>query len=413
MNPTPASFHIALCLLLLMLAAPLQASTIEPAEEVKATPADTEASAPRTASEDKPGSFMARWKARLAQKEQEDPNRGRLLPIPIFITEPAIGEGLGLALTYFHRKKDVNERAALASLDSVAGAANEQTPPPTVTAAFGAYTSNDTAAVGVGHMNSFKDDHIRFSGMIAYANINSTFYVVDKPINFNLEGAMVFQDTRVRFGDSRWWWGIGFSYFDADSSLKVDLPDETTIEIFPNELTNAGFAGKLAWDSRDNTSMPNKGQFMDFSLWRYDQAIGGDYDYWYAKLKLLSFHPLHEKFVLGLRLDYQAVSGTAPFFAIPYVSLRGIPALRYQGDRVAVGEFEGRYNFTPRWSMVGFAGIGKVNSDLSFIDTTQDIYAYGLGARYKIFDAQNVWIGIDIARGPESTNWYIQVGQAW
>jgi hypothetical protein len=24
-----------------------------------------------------------------------------------------------------------------------------------------------------------------------------------------------------------------------------------------------------------------------------------------------------------------------------------------------------------------------------------------------------LWIGIDIARGPEDTYWYIQVGQAW
>jgi hypothetical protein len=39
------------------------------------------------------------------QKKPKDPNRGRFLPIPIFITEPAIGEGLGLALTYFHRTK--------------------------------------------------------------------------------------------------------------------------------------------------------------------------------------------------------------------------------------------------------------------------------------------------------------------
>ena len=413
MKPPPTNFHIASWFLLLVLAAPLQASTIEPAEEVNTTRPDTETNTPTTASEDKPGSFMARWKARLAKKEQEDPNRGRLLPIPIFITEPAIGEGLGLALTYFHRKKEVNERAALASLDSVAGAAKEQAPPPTVTAAFGAYTSNKTAAAGVGHMNSFKDDHIRFSGLIAYADVNSTIYVVDKPVNFNLEGAIVFQDTRIRFGGSRWWWGIGLSYLNANSSIRLDLPEDTPIELFPSELTNAGLAGKLAWDSRDNTSMPNKGQFMDFSLWRYDQAIGGDYDYWYARLKLLTFHPLREKFVLGLRLDYQTISGSAPYFAIPFVSLRGIPALRYQGDRVATGEVEGRYNFTPRWAMVGFAGIGRVGSDLPIIDTEQDIYSYGLGARYKVFDAQNVWIGIDIARGPESTNWYIQVGQAW
>jgi hypothetical protein len=159
--------------------------------------------------------------------------------------------------------------------------------------------------------------------------------------------------------------------------------------------------------------MPNRGQLFDLAVWRYDEAIGGDYDYWNATLKLLSFHQLHQKFVLGLRLEYSTIDGRAPFFAIPWVSLRGIPALRYQGDRVLVGEIEGRYNFTPKWAMVAFAGSGSVASDVPVIDTEQSIYSYGLGGRYKIFEAQNVWVGIDIARGPEETYWYIQIGHPW
>ena len=347
------------------------------------------------------------------RQNEKDPNRGRLLPIPVFITEPAIGDGLGLVLAYFHPKKAVSEKDRVASLESLGSASSEQEPPPTVTGVFGAYTSNETAAAGAGHMNTFKDDHIRFTGVAAWADVNSTFFIADQPFKFNLEGVLAYQETRFRIGDSRWFWGIGLSYLNADTAFRVDLPDETPLELFPNSLTNVGLAGKLAWDSRDNTSMPNSGQLADFAIWRYDDAIGGDYDYWNAKLKLTSFHPFGEKFVLGLRLEYQATSGDAPFFAYPYVNLRGIPALRYQGDRVLVGEIEGRYNFTRRWAMIGFAGSGKVNSDLPIFDTQQNIYNYGLGARYKIFDVQNVWVGIDIARGPEEFNWYIQVGQTW
>jgi hypothetical protein len=378
------------------------------------TPDATESSENTTspAEEEDPGKFRTWWNARKA-KQDADPNRGRFLPIPIFITEPAIGDGLGLALTYFHRKREESARSPVASLESIGGVSKEQEAPPTATAVFGAYTSNETAAAGVGHMNSFKDDHIRFSGALAYANVNSTFYILDRPFKFNLKGYFAYQDTRFRFGDSRWFWGIGLSYLDASSAFRVDLPDETPINLFPNDLTNAGLAAKLAWDSRDNTSMPNNGQLFDLSLWRYDDAIGGDYNYWDSRLKLLSFHQLSEKFVLGLRAEYTTINGAAPFFAVPYVKLRGIAALRYQGDRVAVAEIEGRYNFSSRWAMIGFTGAGKVNSDVPVIDTEQSIYNYGLGARYKIFDAQNIWLGIDIAKGPEDYNWYIQVGQAW
>lgn len=353
------------------------------------------------------------------EKKRKDPNRGRILPIPIFITEPAIGEGFGLALAYFHRKKDMPEGRTIADPDTINQASKEQAPPPTVTGIMGAYTSNKTAAVGVGHMNTFKDDHIRFTGLLAIADINSTFYLLDHPFKFNLRGSLAFQETRFRFGDSRLFWGIGLSYLDASSAFKVDLPgdiplsDEESLELFRSELQNVGLSAKFAWDSRDNTNMPNQGQLFDFAAWRYDTAIGGDYDYWDTRLKLLSFHPLHEKFVLGLRLEFSAIDGPAPFFAIPWVTLRGIPAMRYQGKRVGVFEAEGRYNFTPKWALLGFAGVGKVDTKIEFLETNQSIYNYGVGGRYKIFDAQNVWVGIDIARGPEEFNWYIQVGSAW
>jgi hypothetical protein len=346
-------------------------------------------------------------------KKIKDPNRGRFLPIPIIITEPAIGEGFGLALAYFHRAKDGLDSNTVASPGSIGHASKEQAPPPTVTGVFGAYTSNETAAGGIGHMNTFRDDHIRFTGVVALADINSTFYVLDRPFKFNLRGTMLYQETRFRLGDSKWFAGIGLSYLDASSAFEVEIPEEAPIDLFRHDLRNSGLSAKLAWDTRDNTSMPNRGQLFDLAVWRYDESIGGDYDYWNATLKLLSFHQLHQKFVLGLRLEYSTIDGRAPFFAIPWVSLRGIPALRYQGDRVLVGEIEGRYNFTPKWAMVAFAGSGSVASNVPVIDTEQSIYSYGLGGRYKIFEAQNVWVGIDIARGPEETYWYIQIGHAW
>jgi hypothetical protein len=403
--PTMRNFCALLTLILMAtaLATPVHGEQINTQSTAEA---EKETASAEDGSEKKKKSFRERQK-------EKDPNRGRILPIPVFITEPAIGDGLGIALAYFHPKKAVSDQDRVATLETIGNAASEQEPPPTVTGVFGAYTSNDTAAAGAGHMNTFKDDHIRFTAVAAWADVNSTFYVVDQPIKFNLKGVMAYQETRFRFGDSRWFWGIGLSYLSADTAFRVDLPDETPIELFPSDLKNVGLSGKLAWDSRDNTSMPNSGQLVDLALWRYDDTIGGDYDYWNGKLKINSFHPFGEKFVLGLRLEYQATSGDAPFFAYPYVGLRGIPALRYQGDRVLVGEIEGRYLFSPKWAMTGFAGSGKVSSDIPIFDTEQSIYSFGLGARYKIFDVQNVWIGVDIARGPEEYNWYIKVGQGW
>ena len=75
----------------------------------------------------------------------------------------------------------------------------------------------------------------------------------------------------------------------------------------------------------------------------------------------------------------------APFFAIPYVQLRGIPALRYQGDTAGAIEVEARYNIAPRWAGIAFLGSGFVHSDDPLFEEPDDIYGTGFGVRYQLF----------------------------
>jgi hypothetical protein len=107
------------------------------------------------------------------------------------------------------------------------------------------------------------------------------------------------------------------------------------------------------------------------------------------------------------------VDGDPPFFAIPYVSLRGIPALRYQSRKAGVVEIEGRYTIATKWAGIVFAGAGFTNSDDVDLDTRDDIFSVGAGLRYQALQEQNVWVGLDIAKGPEEYAWYIQVGHPW
>ncbi|UCG79748.1 MAG: hypothetical protein JSV60_07125, partial [Desulfobacterales bacterium] len=75
------------------------------------------------------------------EPKQEDPEKkkgtksgGRILPIPIFLTEPAFGYGLGVALGYIHPAKDDTEKqeeSSLHTLGSVSAERSAQKPPPT------------------------------------------------------------------------------------------------------------------------------------------------------------------------------------------------------------------------------------------------------------------------------------------
>ena len=348
------------------------------------------------------------------QEDKPENERYRILPIPIIITEPAIGEGLGVALALFHPVKGGKaEDEKLATLDSFGDFRGTREAPPVVTGVAAAYTNNETWVAGVGHFNNWKNDSIRYTGALAAARVNSQIYLANIPLSFSMETGIVYQEMKFRIAKSDFMLGAAFSYLDADNEFGIGAPVEPSPELITSEFKNVGLAIKGAYETRDNVMNPRTGQIVELSLWRYDEAIRSDYNYWSAKLKALSFHSLTEKFTLGLRLDVSGVDGKAPFFAIPFVKLRGIPALRYQNKIAGAIEVEGRYLLAPRWEVSAFAGLGATSDDIPIFNNPGSIYNFGAGGRYNIFEAHNVWVGLDIARGPEDWNYYIQVGHPW
>ena len=350
-----------------------------------------------------------------AQQDKEKTKLGgyKILPVPVFITEPAIGEGLGVALALFHPVKAGTIPKATTPTSIGQMGKDHQEPPPVITGVFAGRTNNGTWAYGIGHMNNWREDHVRYSGALARANVQSTLYVGNLPIDFTLEGNLLFQEIKFRIADSGFFLGLSLSYLDAIFDVNSLGSANLTGTLAISDITDVGLAAVTSYDTRDNTMNPNRGQLVDLSIWRYDEAMGGGFNYWSSKLNALSFHHFDERFTLGFRLDVAAVEGDAPFYGYPWVSLRGIPAMRYQDERAGAVEVEGRYQFAPKWEVLGFAGWGFTGGDSPIYDNPDDIYNYGIGARYKIFEEQNVWVGFDVAQGPEEMNWYLQVGHAW
>ena len=346
--------------------------------------------------------------------DREESERYRLLPIPILITEPAIGEGLGVALALFHPVKEGKaDNAPVATPESIYDMSESREAPPVVSAVAGGYTNNDTWFAGIGHFNNWRNDSIRYAGGIAQARVNSRIYLASLPLSFSMETGIVFQELKFRIGQSDFMIGGGLMWLDADNRFGPGLPGGGDDPRFAFDFRNVGLEAKLAYETRNNTMNPTEGQLAELVLWRYDEFLGGDFDYWSWKARALSFFPLSGRLTLGLRLDLSGVDGTPPFFAFPFVKLRGIPALRYQDKVAGAAEVEGRYLLAPRWEVSAFAGLGYTSDRISLFENPDSIYNFGVGGRYKVFDAHNVWMGIDIARGPEDWNWYIQVGHPW
>jgi hemolysin activation/secretion protein len=127
----------------------------------------------------------------------------------------------------------------------------------------------------------------------------------------------------------------------------------------------------------------------------------------------MQFVPLLPKLTLGVRGDVAASFGNVPFYLRPYISLRGAPALRYQGDEIAQIEAELRWQFWKRFSLVGFAGSGVAWNGFEHVDNSQTIVTGGAGFRYEVAREYGIHMGLDVAFGPNNTAIYVQIGSAW
>jgi hypothetical protein len=344
---------------------------------------------------------------------------GRILPIPIFITEPAIGYGLGVGVAYIHPEKNkpaTEGESPVQSLDSIAGESTGRKPPPTITGIGGGYTDKDTWAVAVGHQTSWREDTIRFKGALAYLDVKSSYYIVDEPLNFNLISTALYAEINHRLGGYNWFLGAKLAAIDSETDFDTRLTRSGDVDLTDIQLLNVGLALAATYDGRDNTFTPNNGEYLQLDFWRFDEGLGGDFNFWKGKAKMLSYHPLGAKFVLGLRAEAGYLEGDrAPFYAYPWVKLRGIPALRYQGNRAGELEAELRWNFLDRWALLGFGGAGMYNRGGTTSSKTvkSDIYAGGLGGRYFLMQDLGLWVGLDVAHGTDDLYTYITIGSAW
>ncbi|WP_326494491.1 MULTISPECIES: hypothetical protein [Achromobacter] len=101
-------------------------------------------------------------------------NRQGVFPVPMVITEPAVGYGGGLF-----------------------------------------------------HFHTWQGDKYRYLGALAHGRVNLDYY---GPLNqgrgYQLKGTMLIQQLLARIGDSRWYVGPRYSYFGSDARFRGEVPGE-------------------------------------------------------------------------------------------------------------------------------------------------------------------------------------------
>jgi len=331
-------------------------------------------------------------------------NLNGLLPIPSPITEPAVGFGAALAAVYFIPKKKT---------DSL------KFQMPDIAAVAGGLTENKTWFLGAGYIGFWKNDNIRYRGIIGYGDIKLKYYgnnnnfLNNNPINFSLQSSFLLQQLMFRIKSSNIMLGGRYIY----SKSKVTLFDKSDSKwISPKEINvqNSGIGGIAEFENYDNILSPNKGLRININYFQSLEVFGSDMNF--GRLTAFTnfyFNLFKKRLVSGFRIETQMATGNAPFYMKPFIILRGIPAMRFQGDIVGLIETNQLFSITKRWSIVGFAGAGTISkTDNKFKDPSQ-IWNYGGGFRYLIARRLGLRMGIDLAKSYDNWGIYIIFGSAW
>ena len=323
-----------------------------------------------------------------------------VLPVPIIITEPALGNGLGLSAVYF--EESINDRMSKSDHFS----------PPNISLLGGFKTENGSKGVFGGAFRTFSQDQYRYLGGLGKVSINLDYYgPLNQPRKLNIEGVGTLQKFTSRINDSNWMFGGKYVYFDTDIKFANSKPSFVSNRQLDLNIGRLGFL--LSYDNRDNILSPSQGVLFESEMAMARDWLGSSLDFEDYTAKIHAYLPVSDNLTLGLRGDYKSSSDNAPFFFLPYIDLRGIPAMRYQGESVSVAEAELQWQVNYRWTALAFAGTGKTSADNSVLVKSQSANNVGVGFRYLIASKLGLKAGMDFAKGPEDSAVYIQVGSAW
>jgi hypothetical protein len=325
------------------------------------------------------------------------------VPLAMPITEPAVGYGAGGGLAFIGKPQEVTASFSRPSITFVGGLGTE----------------NGTWGVAAVDYREWKHDRLQTLVGLFDASVNLDFYGIGgesaregDPLTYNLKPLGGLVQAKYRMGGSRAW--VGLNYTFASTDVSFDAPAETPGRPDFEQVSRVGgLTPSLTYDSRDSLFTPVRGTYVEASARFYDRALGGDESFQQVGLIAMEYVRLHPRWTLGLRGDATFSFNDAPFYMLPYVSLRGAALMRYQGVHVAQAEVELRWQFWRRFSLVGFAGDGAAWTEWKRFENKKTVVTGGGGFRYELARKYKMHMGLDVAFGPDGAALYVQFGSAW
>lgn len=324
---------------------------------------------------------------------------GKVVVVPIPVSNPTVGVGLTLAGIYLHG----DQQAAAGS--------------PTSTSGVGVMaTNNESWLVGAFHDGYYFDDFMRLRLAGGYGELQLKYYgtgndspLQNNPLEFGARSTFVMPRLLFELPYDNVFIGMEYLYVGIENSPdridpSIDLPE------FSVRTETAGLGLVGVYDSRDNNIWPEAGSWLEITATNYGGHFGGDYHYNKGVAKFAQYHRVADPVVFVYRLDGQFIGGDAPFWDLAQINLRGFPFGRYLDENSVSAQAEFRWQFLQKWTFTTFGGGGRIADSIGNIGSSPTRWAGGVGVRYNIGGDHKLNIGIDVTYADDQVEVYFQVG---
>lgn len=112
---------------------------------------------------------------------------------------------------------------------------------------------------------------------------------------------------------------------------------------------NSGVTLLTQYENFNNILSPSKGVNIELNLRSYFKFLGSDANSQKLTFSSIGYVPVMDRWVSGFSLESNFASQITPFFMLPYLNLRGVPAMRFQGEFTLLAETEQYVRVYKRW----------------------------------------------------------------
>ena len=241
-----------------------------------------------------------------------------LMPLVSVITEPALGYGAVLAGVYFIPKEKNSEN---------------EFKMPDIVGAGGGYTQNGTWFAGAGYAGFWKDDKIRYRGILGYGSINLKYYgagdgyLANDPAEFTIESLFFLQQAIFRIKDSPFMLG-GNYYFGKTNVSAFEESKLPEVDPLDFNLINSGLGFISEYETFNNILSPSKGLRVQLSYSQSLQFLGSDRNLGRLSFFTIGYLPINKRWHSGFRVESMLATQKTAFYMLPYIKLRDIQPIQ-------------------------------------------------------------------------------------